>query len=168
MSRKKTALTFERLHELMQYDSLTGSFVWVKTPSKFGHVSPGQIAGTPNGNGYIRVWIDGVLYHAHRLAWLFVTGAWPEGVIDHINGSKSDNRFANLRDVSHSVNLQNRKGAQKNNKAGLLGAYKKRGKFVSGIQVDGSNLSLGVFESAEAAHAVYLNAKRRLHEGNTL
>jgi len=57
---------------------------------------------------------------AHRVAWAIVYGAWPEGVIDHINGDPSDNRIANLRDVTHAVNMRN-SAPRSDNKSGYAG-----------------------------------------------
>lgn len=168
MNRKKTTLTIDRLRDVLEYDCSTGLFKWRKAPSKYGHVNPGDCAGTANGNGYVRIWIDGVLYHAHRIAWFYVHMELPTGHIDHINGIKSDNRIDNLRDVDRSVNLQNRKCAQTNNRSGLIGAHAKRDKFTSSIQLDGVTERLGTFNTAEDAHHAYLIAKRVKHEGNTL
>ncbi|WP_428999737.1 HNH endonuclease signature motif containing protein [Stenotrophomonas maltophilia] len=59
------------------------------------------------------------MYRQHRLAWLYMTGQWPSGEIDHINHDRSDNRWHNLRDVSHQANQQNRAGASKGRKYDL-------------------------------------------------
>jgi hypothetical protein len=45
---------------------------------------------------------------AHRVAWFLMTGAWPEGVIDHVDGDRANNRWANLRDVTTKMNNANR------------------------------------------------------------
>jgi len=49
----------------------------------------------------------GKRYYAHRLAWLYVYGVWPDGDTDHINRNKHDNRIANLRSCSRSENMLN-------------------------------------------------------------
>ena len=54
--------------------------------------------------GHIRICIMRVKYLAHRLAWLYVTGSWPSQDIDHIDGDPTNNRFANLREVTHQEN----------------------------------------------------------------
>ncbi|MDA6380520.1 HNH endonuclease signature motif containing protein [Escherichia coli] len=66
------------------------------------------------------IMINGKAYPAHRLAWLIVYGTMPDGFIDHINRVRTDNRISNLRLVTHSENMQNRK-IQKNNKSGYRG-----------------------------------------------
>lgn len=107
---------------------------------------------------------------AHRLAWLYVHGRWPDGLIDHKNGDRADNRFDNLRDVAHRVNMQNLRKAFVSSKTGLLGASPlKDGRFGAFIKRDGKSKNLGTFDTPELAHAAYVAAKRVIHhEGNTL
>jgi hypothetical protein len=63
--------------------------------------------GAPGG--YLRVWIDGYTFPAHRLIWLHVHACWPTYWIDHINGVRDDNRLANLRDVPPAWNQRKRR-----------------------------------------------------------
>ena len=85
------SLTAERLREVLDYDPDTGVFTRkVRTASS---VKVGDVAGSLNGKGYIRIRVDGRLYFAHRLAWLYVHGEWPVDQVDHINGIKNDNRI---------------------------------------------------------------------------
>jgi hypothetical protein len=67
--------------------------------------------GTSNGFGYLRITVLGKSYYAHRLAWFYMNGEWPDQ-IDHINGIKSDNRIENLRNVTVQQNNQNKLNAQ--------------------------------------------------------
>ena len=64
---------------------------------------------------YIQIRFDGKFYMAHRLAWLITNGAWPIEHIDHINGVHDDNCITNLREASHSLNLQNQRLPSNNN-----------------------------------------------------
>lgn len=128
----------------------------------------GDVAGCRTSRGYSVLAVDGVLYRAHRLAWFYVTGAWPQGEVDHINGQRADNRFLNLRVVTGAINSQNRRRANGNSRTGLLGVYPHKTGFQARIMVSGSRRHLGTFQTAEAAHAAYLAAKRQVHPGNTL
>ena len=114
--------------------------------------------------------VDRFYTFAHRMAWLYMTGELPTADIDHINGIRNDNRFSNLRNVSRTVNLQNRRNAGANNKSTrIIGAYPSyANKFTSRIRVHGKDQYLGTFDTAQQAHAAYLSAKRRLHEGCTI
>lgn len=158
-------LTSERARELFHYAPETGMLVWKLAR---GTVRAGATAGCLRSDGYRRVHVDGHDYMTHRIAWLIVTGQSPKGEIDHINGVRSDNRLANLRDVSRSTNQQNRQRANGGNKLGLLGVYQRsNGKFLAEIRC-GKSIHLGTFDTAEAAHAAYVEAKRSMHTGNTL
>ena len=98
-----------------------------------------------------------------------MTGQWPDRLIDHINGVRDDNRFANIRQADDAVNAQNQRRACVDSKTGLLGVFfdsKRTNKpFYSTIGVNKKKIWLGRFETAEQAHQAYINAKRQLHEG---
>lgn len=158
----------DRLRQLLSYDAATGAFRWIGfSGSKFpGHL--GQEAGSIAPNGYVTIRVEGVLYLAHRLAWLLMTGVWPVDQIDHLNGLRNDNRWCNLRQATHLLNCQNRRSSMPSSVAGLLGVSRKRDKYRARIGLPGQQINLGVFPTKEAAHVAYVAAKRRLHEGNTL
>lgn len=102
------AITLERLKELLHYDPSTGKFTWRVQRTGRGGSKPGDIAGTVHGaRGYLRVVIDRERLYLHRLAWMYVYGAMPIGVVDHINRNPSDNRIVNLRDTTPAVNSVN-------------------------------------------------------------
>ena len=127
------------------------------------------ISNEPKKPGkYARVRVGRGVYAVHRVMWLHVTGDWPAEVIDHINGDPTDNRFCNLRAVSHAVNMQNQRRASSASSTGLLGAIRWKHRFVAQITVGGRARHLGLFDTPEEAHAAYLRAKRVLHEGCTI
>jgi hypothetical protein len=100
-----------------------------------------------------------------------MTGRFPDGQIDHRDGDKDNNRWGNLRDVTRLVNQQNQRRAHRSNRSsGLMGATwsKASKKWQSGIKLNGKFIYLGSFETPEEAHATYISAKRRLHEGCTI
>ena len=131
-------------------------------------VKIGDVAGCLRNDGYTTIKIDGRIHRAHRLAWLHVHGEWPNDQLDHINGSRSDNRLANLRAASHSENQHNQRKPRSDNKSGFLGVFPYRGKFRAMIRIDGKQRSLGDFSTPEAAHEAYLKAKRALHPFGTI
>lgn len=166
---RKSNLTAAVLKSLLSYDEATGEFRWL---AGVCNVPAGAVAGSRGKRGYIDICVAKERHGAHRLAWLYVYGKWPDADIDHKNGDRSDNRIANLRDVPHSVNAQNIRAAHRRNRAtGLLGvrrADSKAVRFNASIMTAGEVKHLGTFDEPEAAHAAYLAAKRRLHEGCTL
>lgn len=163
------ALTLERLQSMLAYDAAVGTFCWRSTNSN--RATAGSHAGTIQPNGYLRITIDGKRHYAHRLAWLWVYGKWPDGDIDHIDGNRARNPISNLRDVTRSVNNQNQKRARSDNRSsGLLGVTwnARRGKWVAQIQVDGRRNFIGYFDDANAGHSAYLAKKRTMHAGCTI
>jgi hypothetical protein len=147
------------LISLFRYDPTTGLF-----SSRLNSM----IVGVRRKTGYIQVKVHGVAYRAHRLAWLYVNGTWPTGQIDHINGYRADNRIDNLRDVSHSINMQNKREPHKNNRCGFLGVHRHGGRFLAQIKIGGVKTIVGYFDSPEEASIAYVEAKRKLHAGCTI
>lgn len=125
INREKEALISQkRLHELFEYDGATGS--WVNKIDRGSRARKGQPAGgVHKSTGYVNIMIDGNQYRAHRLAWLYTYGDYPDGeqpFIDHINGKKGDNRIDNLRVSSGGENQRNQ-GKHSRNTSGVTGIY---------------------------------------------
>jgi hypothetical protein len=147
-------LTPSRLREVVHYDPSSGVFVWLIAPA--GRFRVGGVAGSRHSQGYRKIMIDRHSYLAHRLAWLWMTGKWPVAQIDHINLDKNDNHWSNLRLATNSQNCANR-NAQRNNTSGFKGVYwhKLGRKWAAQIWVFGECIYLGLFDTAEEAHAAY-------------
>ena len=152
--KNRDNLTQERLRQALIYDPETGEFMHR------------EVAGSVAKNGYRFIYIDGSAYRAHRLAWLYTYGKWPNEELDHINHKRDDNRLSNLRDVSHTVNIRNRRGPTKKNKAGFLGVRRARvgPYFVAQLVIKGKPVHLGTFPTAERAHQAYLEARKNRDE----
>ena len=156
-----------RMKLRLEYDPETGLFRAAKGSRQGGNF--GGQPGYKNPKGYHVLSVYGKAYKAHRLAWFYVYGVWPEGQIDHINGNRTDNRICNLRDVPQGVNMQNQRKAMRHSKSGLLGVTTTRkGTFVSAIKKNDKCTYLGTFPTPELAHAAYIAAKRKLHPGCTI
>jgi hypothetical protein len=170
----KNILTVDALKANVLYDPTTGVFTRLKNHPKRKYVA-GSITGVLRPDGYVQVMVDGKIFLAHRLAWLYVHGAMPEHYIDHINGIKNDNRIENLRDVYQNVNIQNQKRAKRNRtSSSMLGvSFCNQGRnkdkpYRARIVVDHKEIHLGTFSQEQDAHAAYLDAKRKYHEGCTI
>jgi hypothetical protein len=152
-------LTQARLKELLQYDPDAGIFVWrVNRP----RAKAGQIAGALTMKGHVRIQLDRKVYLAHRLAWLYTHGVWPQNQIDHINRSPQDNRIVNLRDVSHGVNVRNSK-MRRTNTSGYKGVswFAHRRQWAAQISIGGKNVVLGMFDDPKLAAKAYLLAAKK-------
>lgn len=149
---------------MLHYDPVSGQFHWLMRPSLSGTPKAGSLAGYDNGSGYIKIGFEGKRYYAHRLAFLYMNGVWPKE-IDHINGIRTDNRWVNLREVTRSINQQNRHYPKKTNPTHLLGVARIVGnKFRARIFFKGKQYHLGVYETPQLARIAYLKAKRIFHK----
>ena len=174
-------ITYDDVSQLLKYDPCSGALLWLPRPlgaftSRRAHSTwTANYCGRPAGavacaDGYISIGVAGRFYKGHRLAWLLFFGCWSDEWLDHINGQRQDNRIANLREATPTINAQNIRWPRADSRTGLIGAFPcvgSRGYF-SKIKVNGRQMYLGRFSNPEAAHAAYIAAKRQHHEGNTL
>jgi len=161
-------LTQERLKELLHYDPETGEFTW--QVDRGLNVKAGDAAGYTGAAGYRVIGVLGKNRRAHRVAFLYMTGDWPDYQVDHKDGDRLNNRWANLRACTSAQNMQNfsGQGMGKASATALLGAFYcpmtiKSRPYMSAISVGKVKHYLGYFSSAEDAHKAYLAAKARLH-----
>lgn len=167
MNKSIIPLTADALREHLLYDPDTGIFT---RKASYGKWLSGSIAGSLDSMGYIKISVDHYVTRAHRLAWLYVYGKWPEFEIDHINRIRHDNRIVNLRDVNRATNTHNTQVSR--GKTGYLGVSKMRnGKFRARITktINGkvTDFHVGTFTNPEDAHKAYILKKRQIHEGCT-
>lgn len=150
---KTLKLDLELLKQLLDYDPATGVFIW--KISKSGWRPVGSRAGTLAKSGYRYVTINRVMYRAHRLAWFYVHGKWPEN-LDHINRDRDDNRMDNLRQADPSQNAVNGR-LRCTNKSGYRGVSwsKKSRKWVAMGWEHNKGKYLGAFNDPKEAGAAY-------------
>lgn len=152
-------MTQEELHELLEYKPITGEFFWRKKPAK--QIPIGAPAGYAAKDGYTYIRISGTLYYAHRLAFLYMTGAWPKSLVDHDNRVRSDNRWSNIKEATHLDNAKN-VGLSKNNPSGVTGVGWDKAKqlWYAHITVNYKKQFLGYFDNIPAAAEVRLAAAK--------
>lgn len=161
--RLQNNITQKRLQELLSYDPKTGLFI--NLTQRSGNAKKGNVAGCVHPKGYIAIVLDGKKYLAHRLAWLYVYGNFPEKDLDHVDETPSNNRISNLRLATNQENQHNRSNPSINNKSGFRGVSwgKKLQKWRARIKLNETYKHLGYFNTAEEAYEAYLTAKRLYH-----
>ncbi|MBX3452786.1 MAG: HNH endonuclease [Planctomycetaceae bacterium] len=142
---KPLDLTQDEVHSLFELQD--GKLFW---RVKHKRVSPGDLAGAPQSNGYWRIGINGRSYKRSRLIWLYVHGvdSYPR-FIDHINRDRSDDRIENLRLVTHGENQQNRSWGISRCRY----VYREGNRWRARVSTDHGRRSLGRFNSEEEAIA---------------
>lgn len=154
--------TQDELKTLYRYDPETGHFTHLQSRGK-GRA--GELAGNINSTGYVEMRVFNRLFGAHRLAVLYMTGELPVAPlsVDHINGERSDNRWANLRVANWRQQSWNTP-AHYHNKSGLKGAWpcKQTGRWLSMLQDGKRRIWLGRFDTAEEAHRAWVKAATEL------
>lgn len=163
MSTRAETITQDRLRELLSYDPESGVFTWRigQRSGRYGHIvraPAGSRAGSEVKNrntAYITIGIDGVIYPAHSLAVLYVTGAYPP-LVDHLDQDGLNNRWGNLRPCTPSQNGANKRRAV-NNTSGIKGVSwnTAQSKWCARLRCQNRSYFLGAFDSIDAAAAAY-------------
>ena len=147
----------EYLREIFDYNYNTGELFWA-FPHHHCHRQVGKRAGSLcKTSGYRQVGLDGLTYREHRIIWKWCNGTDPEGVIDHINGIRDDNRIENLRDVTQKENMWNKEIVD--GQGGVL--CKRAGDYLAILYVNGKRKFLGRFPIQKQAESVYRAAKEK-------
>lgn len=122
--------------------------------SKWWRLSSGKyaIGGAPPNRAFL-----------HRLISA-VPGGFADGVlVDHVDLNKLNNRRANLRQCSHSLNHGNAP-LRSDNTSGFKGVSRDKKKWCASIMVNQRHLHIGNFNTPEEAAHAY-NAAARRHFG---
>lgn len=170
----------EVLRQLLRYEPETGKLFWKeRPPSMFtdGKYSAARNAAAWNSRyadaeafttvdnyGYRQGAIFNRHHRAHRVTWALVYGVWPTLEVDHINGVKTDNRLANLREASKSENGRNRE-MRADNTSGFKGVIwdRSRDRWRAKITLHGRCVDLGYFNSKTDAARAYDTAALARH-----
>lgn len=151
--------SIEELRAAFSYDPENGRVI---------RLSNGRTVGESTKTGYVRAWLGQQKYKLHRLVWAIHHGEWPDQV-DHINGDRSDNRMANLRNVSAHENSLNQR-LRSDNQSGCSGVNwnAKSGKWLAQIRDKGKYVYLGTFADLDDAVKARKDAEKRLgyHENH--
>lgn len=154
--------TIERLRTL--FEERDGVLYWRQRSNPHSSMQAGDRAGRVNDKGYVTVRVDGVVLRGHAIVWALHYGAYPEGMLDHRNRCRSDNRIENLRPATNSANNANRASSRTSTSKYLGVSWKKQiGAWRATITKDGRHVFLGHFHSEIEAAVAYNNAAQRHH-----
>lgn len=166
-------LTQDVVKRFVDYNPETGVFTWLlrqresfptkRSWSTWNARFAGKAVGAADKHGYLHTTINYIPIKLHRLAFLCMLGRLPDGEVDHINGITNDNRWVNLRDVSHAENGRNTKRPS-DNSSGVVGvSWSSRDqRWMSSITKDGETISLGYFKDFDQAVAARRSAEAAL------
>lgn len=154
--RADHALAAEDIRLAFTYDASAGRLLRLVASGK---AAAGTICGSQDRLGYRQIRFKGRLFSESRLVWLWVTGAPSKVEIDHINGDRSDNRIANLREATRLENVRNKAPSGIN----LKGAtQRKSGRWRAQICVNRKKISLGHYDTEREAHDAYARSATKL------
>lgn len=151
----------DELNQFFDYDAESGNLIWkVHTNS---HMKIGEVAGWEDPKEYRQISLLGKRYKAHRLIWIYHYGEL-NGILDHIDGDKHNNRIENLRLATPSQNNCNT-GLIKSNKSGLKGLYwdKINEKWRVQIEINRVRKNVGRFADLFEAACVIISLRNKLH-----
>lgn len=153
-------ITQEELKKILNYDPDTGEFVW---RINICNVRTGDVAGNVAKSGtkiYRFIMINYKNYRAHRLAWLYVHGEFPENHIDHIDGNGCNNKLQNIRQVTRFQNQKNMRRSS-SNKSGVTGVYFRKDTRAWCVQITANlkKITIGCFNNIFDAVCARKNAE---------
>ena len=154
-------MEIDKLRECVGYDPHTGEMWWKKPTGNRAKIGA-KFGSNIDSKGYYRASFMGKQYRAHRIAWALYYGEMPDGVIDHINRNRLDNRICNLRNVGWKENAINI-SSQRNNTSGVRGVVRRSDgkKWVAQITVNYKNVYLGSFDTIDEAKKARVKAEER-------
>lgn len=148
-------LTQSELKKWLTYDEKTGYFYWNKT---YNSIVSGRRTGYSPKNKYVKIKLKQQTYLAHRLAWLYVTGCFPDKQIDHENRIRSDNSWSNLRLATPTEQMANSV-----KRPSYKGTRKHGNRWQASIRINGKKVFLGSFSNEADAHLAYVNKSKELY-----
>lgn len=159
------SITAHMLRRILRYDAETGKLYWRRrTPDLFkdgyrtaegncanwnAHYAGREAFTALDGHGYLHGNIFHTRQKAHRVAYCLMTGVWPEN-IDHTDGDRTNNKWANIREVTPAQNNMNL-AARSSNKSGHTGICWDRARSLWLVTAKGKHI--GRYSSMDDAVA---------------
>lgn len=154
-------ITHEKLKERYHYSRMAGVFEKRVGSKRKGYkwVLVGYVV---DDSGYQVVSVGGKRYLAHRLAWFYVHGEWPDGHIDHKDGDRLNNAISNLRIATPAQNAHNSQ-TPISNKSGVKGVSFSGGSWTAQVAVNRKPVFMKRFKTKEEAEKAVRIARIEAH-----
>ena len=158
-------IEIEKIKSYLDYNPTTGVFCWIRASGRRMAKSVGVQAGSIDTYGYLQIRLFRQQMLAHRLAWYYMMGIWPEHEIDHKDGNTINNKWENLRASNRPQQMQNAR-RRHDNKSGFKGVYEDRRlerPWCANISANGRRIALGRYYTPEEAGEAYAKAALLYH-----
>ncbi|HAL69296.1 MAG TPA: Fis family transcriptional regulator [Pseudomonas sp.] len=154
-------ITHQKLKEQYHYSPLAGVFEKRVGSKRKGYkwVLVGRVV---DESGYQVICVGGKRYFAHRLAWFYIHGEWPDGHIDHRDGDRLNNAIANLRIATPAQNAHNAQ-TPITNKSGVKGVSFSGGSWTAQVAVSRKPVFMKRFKTKEEAEQAVRLARIEAH-----
>jgi hypothetical protein len=174
MPRRPTAKlpSVKLLREFIDYNPETGVLKWrVRDARHFPSLRichtwnshyAGKEVGWLNANGYYATRFGKPSFLVQRIIWKIMTGKEPPDLIDHIDGNRTNNLWNNLREAT-AIQSAHNQGVRSTNTSGFRGVLKRGNRYMARVMIDGKYRSIGTFQTAERASAVYEDKIKELY-----
>lgn len=159
---ERSVLKSKIVDPVISQSEVKGLFDYSPETGIFTSRATGKPVGSPTSSGYLNVRLGGRNVGLHRVVFMWMYGHWPMDMVDHVNGIRDDNRLANVRPATATLNAQNRAPRDDVN-FGYKGVTRRKdGRWQASIMVNGvRKLLAGTHESAYRAHQAYKKAARK-------
>lgn len=153
----------QEFHKRFTYDPDTG-LLWYRDDYRCSGLTAAarsKPAGTFDRHGYGKVGVCQQVIGLHRVIWMMMYGAIPDGyTIDHRDRNPSNNRLDNLRLATRAEQQQNRSRVSSGFPRGVRA---RRGRWVGTVKANGETFNAGSFDTMEQAEEAVIELRTLLH-----
>lgn len=154
---------------VLDYDPSIGIMIWRDTPCHRNARAGSEAGCIIRSYDRLRVYrfvtitINRQKYKRSRLAFVWMTGEWPEHQIDHINGNSLDDRWCNLREATALQNAWNHKRRAKSSSLPMGIRTNPSGRYSARLQVNKKMIQIGTFDTIKEAENAYATARKKYY-----
>lgn len=156
-------LTQEQISKRLDVDVASGVVRW-RDATKHHRPLVGRLAGYArkgrHDKHYWVIKINEIQYLRSQIVFAVKTGAWPDALIDHINGNSLDDRGENLRAATAMQNAWNHKTRAKASPLPMGVRRTRSGRYQARLSINKKAVVVGVFDCPVQAANAYQFARK--------